>query len=144
MRLIVSLTTLVVALALALALALAACGPRPDTGGSPAGLSYSNQTSIPIDLVVNGAKIITAAPGTDGSVPASALPALPWNIEAQTSSGRALASLVVHPGDVVQDGNTQRGDGVRVDLSCGRLDVWSGPPLSGPAPGPGSSGDCDP
>ena len=30
------------------------------------------------------------------------------------------------------------------NLSCGRLDIWSGPPLSGPPPGPGKPGDCAP
>lgn len=33
---------------------------------------------------------------------------------------------------------------VRVDLSCGRLDMWSGPPLLGPFPGPGTPSDCNP
>ena len=37
-----------------------------------------------------------------------------------------------------------QGDAVRVDLSCGRLDIWSGPPLLGPPPGPGTPGDCTP
>ncbi len=34
--------------------------------------------------------------------------------------------------------------GARVDLSCGRIDIWSGTPMMGPAPGPGVPGDCDP
>jgi hypothetical protein len=53
-------------------------------------------------------------------------------------SGRVLASMTVHPGDVgnMTGPNGQgeaRGDGVRVDLSCGRLDIWAGPPMTGSA-----------
>lgn len=121
---------------------LAACGLLP--AGAAAPLSYSNQTSIPVDLMVNGMKVVTIDPGKAGAVPVSILPPLPWNVTAQTSSGRVLASLVVKPGDVEPVGNSQKGDAVRVDLSCGRLEVWSGPPLSGPAPGPGTPGDCNP
>ncbi len=36
------------------------------------------------------------------------------------------------------------GVGFREDLCCGRLDVWLGVPHAGPAPGPGTAGDCDP
>jgi len=57
--------------------------------------------------------------------------------------------MTVHPGDVwattgPNGEGREKGDGVRVDLSCGRLDVWSGPPMIGPAPGTGSPGDCAP
>lgn len=127
--------------AVLLAALVAACALL---AGSPTELSYSNQTSIPVDLVVNGTKIATIAAGRDGKVPLSVLPPLPWNATAQTARGRTLASLIVRPGDVVKDGNGQRGVGIRADLSCGRLEIWSGPPLSGPAPGPGTPGDCDP
>jgi len=76
------------------------------------------------------------------------LPRQPWLVEARTPTGRVLSSMTVRPGDVwettMPDGSTQmKGDAVRVDLSCGRLDMWSGPPLLGPAPGPGKTGDCD-
>jgi hypothetical protein len=82
-------------------------------------------------------------------MPATSLPALPWAIEARSPSGRVLTSLTVNSGDVWQvtfpDGSVgSKGDAARVDLSCGRLDIWSGPPLAGPAPGPGSPGDCAP
>jgi hypothetical protein len=55
-----------------------------------------------------------------------------------------LVSMIVHDGDVVAAADGDKGDANRVDLSCGRLDIWSGPPLLGPAPGPGSPGDCGP
>jgi hypothetical protein len=36
------------------------------------------------------------------------------------------------------------GAGARADLSCGRLDVWVGAPMLGPAPDGGVPGDCEP
>lgn len=125
-----------------LAAVLAGCGLLPAAAAAP--LSYSNQTSIAVDLVLNGSRVVTINPGQAGAVPVSVLPPLPWTVAAQTSSGRVLATLVVKAGDVDQSGTSQKGDAVRVDLSCGRLEIWSGPPLSGPAPGPGSPGDCEP
>lgn len=125
---------------LVLAIVAAGCGLQT-TPTAP--LSYSNQTSIPIDIVVNGTKLVTIAPGRDGTLPVSQLPALPWNITAQTAGGRVLASVTVRPGDVVVSGAGERGAGVRADLSCGRVDIWSGPPLGGPPPGTGTPGDCD-
>lgn len=119
-------------------LALVASGCAGDS------LSYSNETTISIDLLVNGAKVATMAPGTDGNIPAIRLPAEPWAVQAQTSSGRVLSSMTVRPGDVVEASNYEKGDAIRVDLSCGRLDIWVGPPLAGPAPQPGKSGDCAP
>ena len=41
-------------------------------------------------------------------------------------------------------GSSANGIGGRIDLSCGRLDIWSGVPVIGPMPGPGSPGDCLP
>lgn len=55
-------------------------------------------------------------------------------------SGRVLATLTVHVQDVIS--NTP-GDGVREDLACGRLDLWSGPPMLGPMPSPDPSKPCD-
>jgi hypothetical protein len=121
--------------------------PLPTTGSqAPAPLSYSNGTTIPVDLIVNGTKILTIAPGEAGEVSAAALPGQPWDARVATASGRVLLALTVKAGDVQGDGNSQQGDAVRADLSCGRLDIWSGPPLIGPAPPSpaGSPGDCAP
>ncbi len=53
--------------------------------------------------------------------------------------------MTVHPGDYFQtaypDGQGSTRAAARVDLSCGRIDMWAGPPLAGPVPGPGSPGD---
>jgi hypothetical protein len=112
-------------------------------------LGVSNETSIPVAVVVNGTLIETIDPHTSDAIPASRLPGLAWIVQVQTVSGRRLVGLTVHEGDVQEqhasDGSgSARGDGARVDLSCGRIDVWSGPPLLGPMPGPGVPGDCDP
>jgi hypothetical protein len=113
-------------------------------------LSVGNWTTIPVTLVVNGVAIETIpAGGYEDPIKAS-LPALPWNVESRSPSGRVLSTLVVHSGDFVTwtssgGGGGARGDSVRVDLSCGRLDVWYGTPMLGPAPDPNASyppGDC--
>jgi hypothetical protein len=112
-------------------------------------LGVLNSTSIAINVVVDGQQIATLGPGEDrDAIPASALPALPWHVEAQTQGGRILLTLTVNDGDVktstdAQGHDSERGDAARIDLSCGRIDMWSGPPLAGPAPGPGTPGDCD-
>lgn len=116
----------------------------------PPGLSIANGTTLTVTLLVNGTAVGAFASGAERDpIPARELPALPWNVEARSPSGRVLASMTVHPGDVgaMTRPNGQgeaKGDGVRVDLSCGRLDIWSGPPMIGPAPGTGSPGDCAP
>jgi hypothetical protein len=140
-----------------LASLLAACRPgsasAPDDAARvPADeltLGIQNGTSLDVALVVNGL-LVGVYPASSGEeITAAQLPALPWDIEARTQAGRILAELTVREGDVWSrqnaDGGTEsNGVGVRVDLSCGRLDIWSGPPMIGPAPGPGSPGDCDP
>jgi hypothetical protein len=125
--------------ALLLCLGLAACsgGGR---GGVTDGIGVENGTSLTVRLTVNGLSLATFSPGAGGTIDRALLPPLPWLIEARAPSGRTLLTLAVHDGDV----GLNHGAGNRVDLSCGRLDVWSGPPIGGPAPLPGHSGDCDP
>jgi hypothetical protein len=128
-------------------LALAtACSPVPTNDAHD--LVVSNQTALAITLAVNGVVVRTVQPRMQEVVFAKDLPPQPWLVEARTPTGRMLSSLTVRPGDAwettMPDGSTQmKGDAVRVDLSCGRLDMWSGPPLLGPPPGPGKPGDCD-
>ena len=113
-------------------------------------LSINNGTTLTVTLVVNGTLVASLEPATclgcgqDDGVPASLLPPLPWQAEVRSPSGRVLVSLTVHEGDVVYGSSSSQGDANRVDLSCGRIDLWSGPPLSGPPPEPGSPGDCRP
>ena len=130
------------------ALALAAAGfatgcqagasPTPPVASLPP-LSISNGTSIPVTLVVNGTVIETVAPGDTQDPITAPLPAQPWTIETRSPGGRVLSTLAVSLTDVI---GSASGRAVRVDLSCGRLDVWSGPPLLGPMFSPGPSGDC--
>ncbi len=112
-------------------------------------LWINNGTTLVVALVVNGSTVSSVAPGTQEMIAASALPPLPWNVEARSPSGRLLTSMTVHAGDVTEtalpNGGTQsKGDAARIDLSCGRLDIWAGPPLAGPPPGSGRPGDCAP
>ena len=123
---------------------LLGCGVR--AGVVPDGemqLHVSNGTPLQLVLLVNGSTYsLRANEQTDFR--ASELPSLPWMAEIQTPSGRSLVGVTVRSGDVVQTQASHKGDGARVDLSCGRIDIWSGPPLLGPVPGPGVPGDCRP
>jgi hypothetical protein len=120
----------------------------PSANDAPVTLSVANGTTIPVTLVVNGVTVDTVPPGGYEDPIKAPLPGLPWSVETRSPGGRVLSSMTVHAGDVWQttpDPNghsAAQGDAVRVDLSCGRLDVWSGPPLLGPAFIPGPSGDC--
>jgi hypothetical protein len=131
-----------VALALVTAGLVTGCragtSPAPSLASNPP-LSISNGTTIPVTLVVNGSTVETVAPGDRQDPVTTALPPRPWTIEARSPSGRVLASLAVSATD---DISNMSGRAVRADLSCGRLDVWSGPPMLGPVFSPGPPGDC--
>ena len=108
-------------------------------------LSISNTTTLVVTLVLNDQPIVTVPAGVQfDPVPALGLPPLPWAVEARSPSGRVLVSMTVRAGDVRIGPNSAQGDANRVDLSCGRLDIWAGPPMLGPVQGPGSPGDCAP
>ena len=119
--------------------ALVGCvaGPTSSVQG-PIGLGVVNATDMQVSLVVNGAVVKTFAPGGyDKAIYLSALPSLPWAVEARISSGRVLATMTV---ESMSDGKE-----AGVGLSCGQLYMWSGPTEpSWPAPQPGSPGDCLP
>jgi hypothetical protein len=122
--------------------------PSPRPSPSPQmKLSVANFTTIPVSLVVNGKVIETIPPGGSEDPIRADLPPLPWTVETRSPSGRLLSTMTVHAGDFWQtadsSGNGEaKGDAVRVDLSCGRLDVWYGTPMLGPVFSPGPSGDC--
>jgi hypothetical protein len=114
-------------------------------------LGVSNGTKLAVTLAVDGEVVRTLAPGAVAeAIPASALPALPWVVEARSPSGRLLTSMTVKAGDVLRAGNpaeVSKGPWTSAVLSCGRVDVWSWsgplpPPPTGPASG--SPGDCAP
>lgn len=133
----------VIALALATAGIAAGCqagaSPTPTAASLPP-LSISNQTSTRVTLVVNGSVVETVAPGDRQDPITAPLPPRPWTVETRSPSGRVLSTLTVSATDYI---SSTSGRAVRADLSCGRLDVWSGPPLLGPMFSPGPSGDCD-
>jgi hypothetical protein len=134
---------------LALAAFVVACQPQLSAGILPPDqmtLSVANETSVDLVLVVNGRRIQSITATTRVDVPASDLPPLPWAAEVKLPTGRSLVETTVHAGDVwstaVPNGGTQQhGVGARVDLSCGRIDLYSGAIPMGPAPGSGSPGD---
>jgi hypothetical protein len=117
----------------------------------PPRLGISNGTTLVVTVVVNGRQVGAVQPrsGMDPVDP-TLLPPLPWIVEARSESGRLLTWMTVTAGQVsttrLPDGTaSMSGTLGRVDLSCGRFDMWAGDfPASGPIPGPGLLGDCDP
>ncbi len=112
-------------------------------------LEVSNGTTIPVMLTVNGAAGRSIAAGQRADLGLADLGPLPWTAQVRTGSGRVLVETTVRAADVWRQENADgsgesKGHGARVDLSCGRIDLWSGLPMMGPAPGPGVPGDCDP
>jgi hypothetical protein len=134
---------------LAVVAVVVGCSLPGTVGDDAMRLEMSNGTTIPVLLVVNGepGREVPAAAAVD--LGTADVGPLPWDASVRTMSGRLLLQLTVHAGDVSYSENgdgssSARGVGVRTDLSCGRIDLWSGPPMMGPAPGPGAPGDCDP
>ena len=116
--------------------------PRPALG-------LDNGTTLPVTIVVNGALIETVPPRTQRFIEQDSLPEMPWQVEARSPTGRVLLTLDVALGVVWETAGPNgavslHGAANRVDLSCGRLDLYAGPPLIGPMPGPGEPGDCEP
>lgn len=128
------LAAVVVAAALAGGCAQSAGTSPAAVTASPKALSISNGTTIPVTLVVNGAVVETVAPGGYQDPITALMPALPWAVETRSPSGRVLSSLTIGAADNI---STTSGKGARAGLSCGRLDVWSGPPMLGPVFNPG-------
>jgi hypothetical protein len=138
---------------LVLLLVAVGCGSLvPTPAGSPAfgdQVDVVNDTKLDVTVMVNGINAGTIAAHSAISIPARRLPPQPWAVEARSPSGRLLLSFPVAPGQVTTTTDPDRhtttnGVGGRVDLSCGRLDVFVGGPMLGPPPGAGRPGDCDP
>jgi hypothetical protein len=102
-------------------------------------LSVANGTSLRVTVAVNGLVLATIQPGERADPIAATLPPRPWAIELRAPSGRVLAALTVAVDDPI---GPTFGRASRVDLSCGRLEAWTGPPLLGGTFIPGPSGDC--
>ena len=120
-------------------------GPVPDADMSVTAVNGSDRS---LELFVNGDKVADVAAGSERTVQAKDLPPLPWAVQLRSPTGRALLDLPVRSGSVVRftsgSASGSRSPGARADLSCGRIELWALYPLLGPAPGPGTPGDCDP
>ncbi len=129
-------------------LALSGCGAN-ESALRP-GINVQNQTALDVTVTVSGQVVATVARRSDPiEIEPDTLPPMPWPIEVRTSTGRVVLSLLVESHDVSEtrgpNGESELlGKAARIDLSCGRLDVWVGPPLAGPPPEPGLPGDCEP
>lgn len=116
----------------------------------PAQIVIANQTALALMVVVNDANVAEVPAMSGDTLHADRLPPLPWLVVVKTTAGRVLASFVVHPADLeytlaANGGIESTIPGARVDLSCGTLRMWAGDaPMSGPIPGPGTPGDCEP
>ena len=132
----------VVGIAILSVVALAGCRAVGSIPDSQMKLSASNNTNLGLEIVVNGSRVADLPAGQQVELAAVRLPPLPWTAIVRFPNGRELLSLIVRSGDVTVGANSQSGDGARVDLSCGRIDMWSGPPMLGPMPGAGTLGDC--
>jgi hypothetical protein len=117
--------------------------PTPATGSTAAvipdlaTLTISNGTTLTVTVMVNDQVLALVPLDTEGTLGTPALPVLPWNVEARSSSGRLLLAMTVKQADILRDSSTAG----LVDLSCGRLWLWVGdvtpdapvPPTTGPA-----------
>ena len=125
-----------------------AVGCVPTAATEP--LQIDNGTTLAVTVVVNGQVVRDVGPSIGPiEISPAILPAPPWSVEVRSPSGRVLLDLTVRPQDVMRTTGPSglvalKGAAARVDLSCGRLDVWVGPPLAGPPPEPGTPGDCAP
>jgi hypothetical protein len=123
--------------------------PSSTSSAFAGGPTIGGANSTPLDLAITINGIAVASLPRSSSIGlltlSETLPALPWLVEARTTTGRALATLEVPTQYVPRTF-------VRSDLSCGAVMLFVGPePVSGPAPpyygpgeSPGTPGDCDP
>lgn len=124
---------------LVVAFVVGACELVPPRTDDANDLEVANGTTLEVWVLVNGRLVDRVPAGAHAEIPVAELGPHPWVVEARTSTGRVLLRL-----DVPAPVTNTTGRGARTDLSCGRLDVFAGPPMMGPAPGPGVPGDCEP
>ncbi|MEA2518753.1 MAG: hypothetical protein QOF49_833 [Chloroflexota bacterium] len=113
-------------------------------------VTVENDATIPVNLVVNEKAVTVILPGNGAIIHAGEMPGLPWRLALTTAGGRTLVTLPVADGSIV-DERAADGTGsysapaTRIDLSCGSIGLYAGDATPrGPAPGPGTPGDCDP
>ncbi len=106
-------------------------------------MAVRNNTDRALGLFVNGQDLGAVAPDSGRTLDAVQLPALPWDAELRLPSGRTVVKLTIHSGSIRRTETSASGVFARQDLSCGRVEIWSGSPPGGPPHGPGNPGDCD-
>ena len=137
--------------ALLLVIVAAGCGsngpsnlPLGPVSDADMSLTANNESDRALELYVNDIKIADVAAKSSPTIKSPDLPPLPWNAELRLTTGRTLVSVTITSGSVVRTESSAQGVGNRVDLSCGRVELYAVIPLGGPAPGPGKPGDCGP
>jgi hypothetical protein len=122
---------------------LSSAAPSAEPTGAGAGydLWLNNSTPLSLVIVVNGDTAGEVPAMTQTSFAAVGLPGLPWTVKVNAANGKQVMSLDVPAGVVwsttaPNGGGEVHGAGKFIDLACGRIDVWVGPPLGGPVPGP--------
>ena len=148
------MATRTIGAAVALIFAVGCAAPAATSTGSASltaatPLSLDNGTDLTLTVAVNGRPAAVSPAHSGHQAIERGLPPMPWRVELLSPSGRVVLALDVEASMVTSttrpDGHTSMtGAAARADLSCGRLDVWVGPPLAGPPPGPGDPGDCAP
>jgi hypothetical protein len=133
--------------------AIAGCGllPMPSVQSARPSLldiHVDNGTTRDISIMVNGVGTAVVGAKQSETISAATLPPGNWSIDARLPGGRNVLSFVVITADITATEDPTGagsivGAGQRVDLSCGRLDVWVAVAPLGPPPGPGTPGDCD-
>jgi hypothetical protein len=138
----------VLVVAACVAMLIASCAFVPGIGNDR--IHVVNSTTLLVTLVVNGRQIAVVQPSAGADAGPSELGSMPWHAVVRTASGRELVTIDVAPGSV-QDVHNADGTGsysapaARIDLSCGQIRLYAGRIMpGGPAPGPGSPGDCLP
>lgn len=129
-------------------------GPLPTQHRSVIGFQdplahVANGTTLTLKLTVNGRNAGSAAAMASTVIDAREFGQAPWKIVASTSSGRELLRLEfdAHSAYYTTGDFPHWGSGPfsRLDLSCGRLDLWVGSPGSGPMPQDSfPAHDCEP
>ncbi|HJP88387.1 MAG TPA: hypothetical protein VJ850_05070 [Candidatus Limnocylindrales bacterium] len=140
-----------VVVALVVVLAAAGCGnagpsnlPLGPVSDADMSLTANNQSDRALELYVNDIKIADVPAKSSPTIKSQDLPPFPWNAELRLTTGRTLVSVTITSGSVLRTESGSQGVGNRVDLSCGRIELYAVIPLGGPAPGPGKPGDCGP
>lgn len=121
--------------------------PTPEASAPP--VHAANGTTLSLTVAINGHLVGIVGPGQGASFDTGGYPE-PWDVALATESGRVLVDMTYQLSDIgTSFGGTNpdpgMGVGHRLDLSCGRLDVYVGGPILGGTFIPSSSpGDCDP